>query len=140
MVVSGLKLNKVDYDRRCLYYMSEKVKFMSTELSLPYQDFVTNVDKQQLLLKQIEQFNNNEISEVILKEQDGENQQTETEQYSTIYGLPDCDTIELTYNIETSILKITIYRDIQCEQSLSEKDKTYVPILLINDYKIRRII
>jgi hypothetical protein len=120
--------------------MSEKVKFMSTELSLPYQDFVTNVDKQQLLLKQIEQFNNNEISEVILKEQDGENQQTETEQYSTIYGLPDCDTIELTYNIETSILKITIYRDIQCEQSLSEKDKTYVPILLINDYKIRRII
>ena len=119
--------------------MSNKVKFMSSEFSLPYQDFIDNTDKQQVLLEQIKQFNNNEISEVILKEQDENDQQTEP-QYSTIYGLPDCDTIELDYNVETCILKITIYRDTQCEQSLPEKNKTYVPILLINDYKIRRVV
>jgi hypothetical protein len=112
---------------------------MISEIPLPYQDFVNNTNKQQLLLNQIRQFNNNETSEVILKEQNDENQQIEP-QYSTIYGLPNCDTVELDYNIETNILKITIYRDTQCEQSLPEKNKTYVPILLINDYKIIRVI
>ena len=118
--------------------MSDKVKFMSSEFPLPYQDFITDTDKQQLLLHQIEQFNNNEISEIILKEPTDEVQQTEP-QYSTIYGLPDCDTIELYYNPETNTLKITIYRDIQCEQSLPE-NKTYTPILYISDYKITRIV
>jgi len=111
---------------------------MTAVFPLSYEVYTTDTDKQRSLLQQIEKFNNNEISEIILKEQDTEEQQTEPN-YSKIYGLLDCDTIELNYNTEANALEITIYRNTQCEQSLPE-NTSYVPILLINDYKITRLV